>query len=58
LRSAGYGFTVKRNIAYAYLPVAQAKAGTKLEVEVFGKRIAAEVADDVQYDPKGDRLRQ
>jgi glycine cleavage system aminomethyltransferase T len=33
LRSSGYGFTVKRN-RFAYLPMAQAKAGTKLEVEV------------------------
>ena len=57
LRSAGYGFTVKRNIAYSYLPVALAKTGTKLEVEIFGKCLPAEVADDVLYDPKGDRLR-
>jgi 4-methylaminobutanoate oxidase (formaldehyde-forming) len=57
LRSAGYGYTVKRNIAYSYLPVALAKTGTKLEVEVFGKRVPAEVADDVLYDPKGDCLR-
>jgi glycine cleavage system aminomethyltransferase T len=57
LRSAGYGFTVKRNIAYSYLPVALAKTGTKLEVEIFGKRLPAEVADDVLHDPKGDRLR-
>ena len=57
LRSAGYGFTVKRNIAYSYLPVALAKPGTKLEVEVFGQRLAAEVAEDVLHDAKGDRLR-
>ena len=57
LRSSGYGFTVKRNIAYSYLPTALAKPGTKLEVEVFGQRVAAEVAEDVLYDAKGDRLR-
>jgi 4-methylaminobutanoate oxidase (formaldehyde-forming) len=57
LRSSGYGFTIKRNIAYSYLPMALAKPGTKLEVEVFGERIAAEVAEDVLHDAKGDRLR-
>jgi glycine cleavage system T protein len=57
LRSAGYGYTVRRNIAYSYLPLALAKVGTKLEVEIFGKRVPAEVAEDVLHDPKGDRLR-
>ena len=37
--------------------MALAKPGTKLEVEVFGERIAAEVAEDVLHDAKGDRLR-
>ena len=36
LRSAGYGYTVKKNIAYSYLPLALAKPGTQLEVEVLG----------------------
>jgi 4-methylaminobutanoate oxidase (formaldehyde-forming) len=57
LRSSGYGYTVRRNIAYSYLPVALAKVGTKLEVEVFGQRVPAEVAEDVLHDPKGERLR-
>jgi 4-methylaminobutanoate oxidase (formaldehyde-forming) len=57
LRSAGYGFTVKKNIAYSYLPLELAKPGTKLEVEVFGSRLPAEVAPDVLYDPKGERVR-
>ena len=57
LRSAGYGYFVKKNIAFAYLPLALAKPGTKLEVEVFGARITAEVTADVLYDPKGEKLR-
>jgi hypothetical protein len=28
-----------------------------LEVEVFGERVPAEVAPDVLYDPRGDRIR-
>ena len=58
LRSAGYGHTLARHIAYAYLPSALAATGTPLEVEAFGRRHAAEVAPDVLYDPQGLRLRR
>ena len=57
LRSAGYGYTVGKNIGYAYLPLDLAKEGTPLCIEVFGQRIGAEVAADVLYDPRGDRIR-
>jgi 4-methylaminobutanoate oxidase (formaldehyde-forming) len=57
LRSGGYGFTVNRNIGYAYLPVELSQMGTRLQVEVFEQRISAEVAPSVLYDPKGERLR-
>jgi 4-methylaminobutanoate oxidase (formaldehyde-forming) len=57
LRSAGYGYTVEKNIGYAYLPLALTALGTQLEVESFGERFNAEVAADVLYDPQGTRLR-
>jgi glycine cleavage system T protein len=57
LRSAGYGFMLKKNIAYAYLPMALSKPGTTLQVEIFGEHIAAQVAADVLHDPQGERLR-
>ncbi len=57
LRSAGYGFTVKKNIAYSYLPLSHAKVGTKLQVDMFGDLIPAVVDEDVLYDAKGERLR-
>jgi 4-methylaminobutanoate oxidase (formaldehyde-forming) len=57
LRSGGYGYTVGKNIGFAYLPLELAREGTQLEVEVFGERIGAEVAPDVLYDPRGARLR-
>jgi len=56
LRSAGYGFTVRRNIAYSYLPNEWATPGLEIEVEVFGERVAGQVAPDVLHDPKGERL--
>ena len=56
VRSCAYGFTVRRNIAYAYLPPA-ATEGTALEVEVLGEPVAARVAADVLYDPSHARVR-
>jgi glycine cleavage system aminomethyltransferase T/glycine/D-amino acid oxidase-like deaminating enzyme len=57
LRSAGYGYTVGKHIGYVYLPLEPAAGGPALEVEAFGRRLAAEVAPDVLYDPQGKRLR-
>jgi 4-methylaminobutanoate oxidase (formaldehyde-forming) len=57
LRSAGWGYTVGRNIGYVYLPLALGAPGTALEVEALGERFAAEVAADVLYDPAGTRIR-
>src|SRR2546425_1081815 len=45
LRSCAYGFTVRRNIAYSYLPVAL-EPGAQVEVDVFGQRVPAEVHTD------------
>ncbi|TMD33822.1 MAG: FAD-dependent oxidoreductase [Chloroflexi bacterium] len=45
LRSCGYGFTVRRNLAYCYLPI-DLKPGGTLEVEVFGSRVPATVTTD------------
>ncbi|MFZ2098839.1 MAG: FAD-dependent oxidoreductase [Anaerolineales bacterium] len=57
VRSGGYGYTVKKNILYAYLPVDLAKAGTRLEVELIEGRFNGEVTATVLFDPKGERLR-
>jgi glycine cleavage system aminomethyltransferase T len=57
VRSGGYGYTIAKNIAYVYLPLELATAGTEVEIESFGQRIPAEVAVGPLYDPKGTRLR-
>ncbi len=57
LRSGGYGFTVNKSIGYVYLPIEISKTGTPLEVECFGEMIRGEVAADVLYDPKGEKLK-
>ena len=45
LRSCAYGFTVRKNLGYSYLPV-DLKPGAEVEVEVFGKRMPAVVMPD------------
>ena len=45
LRSCAYGFSVGRNIAYSYLPI-HLGPGARVEVDVFGQRVPAEVSSD------------
>ncbi len=55
--SGGFGYSVGRSIAYAYLPPAHAEPGTPLEVEIFGEWVPGSVADEPLLDPSGDRVR-
>jgi 4-methylaminobutanoate oxidase (formaldehyde-forming) len=55
--TGGYGYTVERSIAYAYVPPAQAGPGTGVEVEIFGSWIPGEVAKGPLFDPGGERIR-
>jgi glycine cleavage system T protein len=57
VRSGGYGFTLKKNIFYAYMPLELAKAGTRVEVELIEGCQQGEVTPTVLFDPKGERLR-
>ena len=57
MTSGGYGYTVGRSIAYAYLPPEQAEPGTEVAVEIFGRWVAGEVAAEPLFDPKGERAR-
>jgi 4-methylaminobutanoate oxidase (formaldehyde-forming) len=54
--SGGYGYTLGKSIAYAYVPP-ECRPGTGVEVQVFGDWIRATVAGDPLYDPKGERIR-
>jgi 4-methylaminobutanoate oxidase (formaldehyde-forming) len=57
VRSGGYGYTVKKNILYAYLPIELAETGSQVEVELIEGKYIATVALTVLYDPKGEKLR-
>jgi glycine cleavage system aminomethyltransferase T len=56
VRSAGYGFTIGRNIALGYLPTGL-EEGAEVGVEVFGELVPAAIAPDVLYDPGNERVR-
>jgi 4-methylaminobutanoate oxidase (formaldehyde-forming) len=54
--TGGYGYTVQRSIAYAYLPPGH-DVGTAVEVDIFGRWVAGEVAAEPLFDPRGERVR-
>ncbi|HEV8157229.1 MAG TPA: glycine cleavage T C-terminal barrel domain-containing protein, partial [Gaiellales bacterium] len=56
VRSVAYGHTVGRTIAFAYLP-ADLADDARVEVEVLGRPVAAELAADVLVDPEHTRVR-
>jgi dimethylglycine oxidase len=56
IRSAAYGFSVRRNLAFAYLPV-EVREGDEADIEIFGELVPATVAADVLYDPSNERIR-
>jgi glycine cleavage system T protein len=55
--SGGYGYSVNKSIAYAYLPIEYAKVGTHLQVDVFGERVGAVVEKEPLWDAKGERIK-
>jgi glycine cleavage system T protein len=57
VRSGGYGYTLKKNILYAYLPLELAKTGTRLEMDLIEGRRQGEVTATILFDPKGEHLR-
>src|SRR5215471_754871 len=55
--SGGYGYTVERSIAYAYVPADKAEPGRPVEVEIFGEWVGGEVAAEPLFDLSGERIR-
>lgn len=55
ITTAAFGYTVRKPIAYAWLP-AQVVEGEGVEVEYFGRRIKATIAAEPLYDPDMKRL--
>jgi glycine cleavage system aminomethyltransferase T len=55
--SAGYGYTIGKGIAYAWLPAALAVPGREVQIGYFDERIDAVVAQAPLFDPSMTRLR-
>ena len=55
--SGGYGYSVGRSIAYAYLPAGELEPGRRVEVGIFGRFVGAEVAAEPLFDPENLRVR-
>ena len=54
--SGGFGYSVGRSLAYAYLPVELVTPGTPVAVEIFGDWIDGAVAAAPLWDPKAERV--
>ena len=55
--SAGYGYSIGRSIAYAWLPPELSEEGSQVEVGYFGGRYGAAVAEEPLFDPAMKRMR-
>jgi 4-methylaminobutanoate oxidase (formaldehyde-forming) len=55
--SGGFGHTIKKPIAYGYLPIDYAKPGTRLQIEVAAKRYDATVEKEPLYDPENSKVK-
>jgi 4-methylaminobutanoate oxidase (formaldehyde-forming) len=54
--SGGYGYTVERSIAYAYVPV-EVELGAEVEIDIFGRSVRGEIVAEPLFDPAGERVR-
>src|SRR5262249_20967043 len=54
--SGGYGYSVAKSIAYAYIPAGCA-VGTPVEIDIFGRWVGGQVAKEPLYDATGARVR-
>ena len=55
--SGGYGFRVKKSLAFAYVKSDLANSGTELEIEIQGQRKKTKILDSVIYDSDNQRLK-
>ena len=55
--SAGFGYTVGKAIAYAWLPAQAARPGQLVTIRYFGEAVPATVAQEPLFDPEMRRLR-
>jgi len=57
ITSGGYGYSVKKSIAFGYLPIEDAKPGNEFTTDWFGEKIKLKVEAEPLYDPKGEQIK-
>ena len=55
--SGGYGFRIEKSLALAMVSPRYSDIGTKLQVDILGKRFDAEILPESPYDTNNSRLR-
>jgi dimethylglycine dehydrogenase len=55
--SGAYGYTVGKSLALAYVDAKHTAPGTKLKIEILGRRYPCTVIPDSPWDPDNARLR-
>jgi glycine cleavage system aminomethyltransferase T/glycine/D-amino acid oxidase-like deaminating enzyme len=55
--SAGYGYSIGKSIAYAWVPPGLSREGERVEVQYFGERHGATVAREPLFDAAMKRMR-
>ena len=55
--SGGWSFTLDRSVALGYVRPGHETVGTKLTIEIFGRRVASTVGTEPLFDPENARPR-
>lgn len=55
--SGGYGYSVEKSIAYAYLPIEYSAIGEPVAIEIDGRWVDGVVAKDALFDPGSRRVK-
>ncbi|CAB5120492.1 MAG: FAD-dependent oxidoreductase [Actinobacteria bacterium] len=56
IKSGGQGYTIKKAIAYAYLPIEISQPGTAVDVELFGSWSAGVIAEEPLFDAANSKI--
>jgi len=53
----GFGWRLNKSLALGMVHPSKFDVGTKLEIEILGKRYKCQVLEDSPYDPSNEKLR-
>ena len=57
IKSGGQGYSIKKAIAYAYLPIEHSEVGLRVDVEMFGQWVTGVIALEPLFDPTNSKIR-